>query len=69
MCEITIGSIPRQARLGVGGSGCRSGQVYLTGAPVARREIWIHWGGKDYGPYRDAAHARQDGFHLPEEHQ
>jgi hypothetical protein len=30
-----------------------------------RREIWIEWGGKVFGPYRDAAHAREDGFQLP----
>ena len=31
------------------------------------REIWIHWGDKLYGPYRDAKHAREDGFCVPKE--
>lgn len=30
------------------------------------REIWIEWGGKLYGPYRDAQHALEDGFRIPE---
>lgn len=32
-----------------------------------RREIWIEWGGRVYGPYRDAKHAAEDGFRLPED--
>jgi hypothetical protein len=36
-------------------------------AEVMNREIRIEWGGKTYGPYRDANHARSDGFRLPAE--
>jgi hypothetical protein len=31
-----------------------------------RKEIWIEWGGRTYGPYPSAAAALKDGFHLPE---
>jgi hypothetical protein len=32
-----------------------------------RREIYIEWGGRTYGPYASAADALRDGFRLPPE--
>lgn len=62
MSDITIGAVPARIRQAVADRR-EAREAYL----IAKREIWIEWGGSVYGPYRDAAHARQDGFHLPEE--
>jgi hypothetical protein len=58
MCEITVGAIQERLRQGVS-------DVQEAASQIASREHWIDWGGKLYGPYRDARQALQDGFHLP----